>query len=58
MWEASKWVTAYYIWKNRNNKLFKANPWVCQCWYRKFKTDVTIGCRKDKKKFLLNGISG
>ncbi|XP_071729653.1 uncharacterized protein [Rutidosis leptorrhynchoides] len=27
VWQAVKWACAYYIWKNRNNKIFKGKNW-------------------------------
>ncbi|XP_071687243.1 uncharacterized protein [Rutidosis leptorrhynchoides] len=27
VWQAVEWVTAYYIWKNRNNMVFRGKMW-------------------------------
>ncbi|XP_071694663.1 uncharacterized protein [Rutidosis leptorrhynchoides] len=27
IWQATEWVCAYYLWKNRNNKVFRAKSW-------------------------------
>ncbi|XP_071699505.1 uncharacterized protein [Rutidosis leptorrhynchoides] len=27
IWQAIEWISAYYIWKNRNNRVFRGNTW-------------------------------
>ncbi|XP_071730903.1 uncharacterized protein [Rutidosis leptorrhynchoides] len=27
IWQATEWVCAYYLWKNRNNKVFRGKSW-------------------------------